>query len=149
MPLMYIIKGMERIKREGKRKLQGMNWISKVTRLAIYLRDNMQCLLCGKTVLDGIQLSLDHITPHIFKGSNKPNNLYTCCKVCNSKRQDKALALYVLENSGLTFDSAILVIKNIQRQRTMTVNRKKAKTILKKWAWKNALIYATLGDNDD
>lgn len=36
-----------------KKRTQGMNWIRKDKRLAIYMRDGMACVYCG--------LTLDHL----------------------------------------------------------------------------------------
>jgi 5-methylcytosine-specific restriction endonuclease McrA len=75
---------------------QGMNWITQVKRLAIYLRDDLACVYCGKGIeQEDVRLSLDHIiTCHATKiksrGKRKENNhatnLVTCCYTCNSSR---------------------------------------------------------------
>jgi hypothetical protein len=72
----------------GKRKVrtQGMNWIRKEKRLAIYMRDGLACAYCGSSLEDGFQLSLDHLTPYSEGGSNKESNFVTCCSKCNSSR---------------------------------------------------------------
>jgi hypothetical protein len=73
---------------------QGMNWITQEKRLAIYLRDDLACVYCGKGIeQEGIRLSLDHIVTckaAKAKGKRKENNhqtnLVTCCYSCNSSR---------------------------------------------------------------
>ena len=67
-------------------------WIYPKTRKAIYLRDGNKCVYCGRTPQEhGIQLSLDHLKPWIYFGSDRHTNLVTCCRSCNSKRGDKSL----------------------------------------------------------
>ena len=58
---------------------QGMNWIRKEKRLAIYLRDGLACCFCGEGVEDGAKLTLDHLTPHSHGGTNGAENLATAC----------------------------------------------------------------------
>lgn len=65
---------------------QGMNWIRKEKRLAIYLRDGLACCYCGEGVEDGAKLTLDHLLPHSQGGSNREHNLVTACHRCNSSR---------------------------------------------------------------
>jgi len=73
---------------------QGMNWCRQTTRLAIYLRDGLACVYCGEGIEDGIQLTLDHIRPASKGGSNKPENLATCCHKCNCSRADRPVAAF-------------------------------------------------------
>ena len=63
-----------------------MNWIRQEKRLAIYLRDGLACAYCGHGVEDGATLSLDHLIPHSQGGSNRAENLVTCCDRCNKSR---------------------------------------------------------------
>jgi 5-methylcytosine-specific restriction endonuclease McrA len=77
---------MTRTAAERKEKWQGMNWIRQTSRLAIYLRDGCSCKYCGAGVEDGVQLTLDHLTPWSKGGCNSAHNLITCCKACNSAR---------------------------------------------------------------
>src|SRR5262245_66478674 len=67
---------------------QGMNWVLKPKRLAIYERDGKACAWCGVKAEDGNQLTLDHLTPHAHGGSNHESNLVTSCLTCNSHRKD-------------------------------------------------------------
>jgi 5-methylcytosine-specific restriction endonuclease McrA len=68
-------------------------WIRPDARLAIYLRDRFTCLLCARDLHDADprDVTLDHITPRKDGGSNKPTNLYTCCRSCNCSRQDRPI----------------------------------------------------------
>ena len=69
-------------------------WIRKERRLAIYLRDKFTCLGCGADLHEASpnEITLDHVRPRSKGGTNDSHNLYTCCKSCNSSRQDKPLA---------------------------------------------------------
>lgn len=75
---------------------QGMNWIRKEKRLAIYLRDGLACVWCGEGVEDGAKLTLDHLTPHSKGGSHDPKNLITCCHVCNSSRGNRSVKRFAV-----------------------------------------------------
>jgi 5-methylcytosine-specific restriction endonuclease McrA len=63
----------------------------KLTRKAIYTRDNYTCYLCGKDFGEH-RLTLDHVIPLSRGGGNTWENLATCCKECNSKKGDKLLS---------------------------------------------------------
>lgn len=65
---------------------QGMNWIRQEKRLAIYLRDGCACVWCSAALEDGVQLTLDHVIPHVKGGDNHATNLVTACKHCNDSR---------------------------------------------------------------
>lgn len=68
-------------------------WIRTDLRLAIYLRDNFFCLICGKDLAgaDPEEITLDHIITKAQGGGNQPDNVYTCCKACNCSRQADTL----------------------------------------------------------
>jgi len=72
-------------------------WIRVDKRLAIYLRDRFTCLACLKDLhgADPMDVTLDHIMTKSDGGSNSESNLYTCCRSCNSSRQDKPLSRFV------------------------------------------------------
>ena len=67
----------------------GMNWIRQEKRLAIYLRDGMECAYCGHAVEDGASLTLDHVVPRSQGGGNVACNLVTACMRCNTARGDR------------------------------------------------------------
>lgn len=78
---------------------QGMNWITQLRRMQIYIRDGFICQSCGYDFLnqsgDGRRMELDHIVTHNAGGTNESTNLYTCCggtSGCNNTRQDKTMA---------------------------------------------------------
>lgn len=48
----------------------------------------------GVVFTDGMQLrqaTLDHVVPRVRRGSNRPNNLITCCAECNAKRAHRSV----------------------------------------------------------
>jgi len=53
-------------------------------RWTVFQRDGYQCGHCGSTV----DLTIDHIQPVIWGGSNDPSNLQTLCRSCNSVKGD-------------------------------------------------------------
>ncbi len=77
----------KRVRKPGK-------WIYRLTRHAIYKRDNWTCTYCQKQDLTCKSLSLDHLICWSHGGEDKPRNLVTCCLSCNSKRKDKKLAAW-------------------------------------------------------
>ena len=81
--------------KRAKRKAHGMNWIRQEKRLAIYMRDDMSCLYCGRTLEDGVVLTLDHLVPYVMGGDNRATNLVTACRSCNSKRQAMRLNRWI------------------------------------------------------
>lgn len=89
---------------------QGMNWIRKEKRLAIYIRDGLACCYCRSAVDEGTKLTLDHLKPHSRGGTNEPKNLVTSCLSCNSARQDKPVEKFAPKRV-LT-----LIQKTIQRE---------------------------------
>lgn len=114
-------------------KWNGSKWITPHKRLAIYLRDNFCCVYCGANLKNSNSQdrTLDHIVPKSKNGTNKSTNLITCCKKCNSSRNNKSI--YKFTNKE--------IIKKIKRHRYRKLNKyiNKAKYILEKE--KNAKIF--------
>ena len=79
-----------RLRYQVKRKY---NREFRVSRLAIYSRDNYTCQYCGIKTHD---LSLDHVYPRHLGGTHSWDNLVTCCKKCNNTKAWKTL-----EQSGM------------------------------------------------
>ena len=77
-----------------KRRTQGMNWIRREKRLAIYLRDGVACVYCGTGVEEGGRLSLDHLVPYSRGGKNAATNLVTSCIRCNSSRGTRSVRAF-------------------------------------------------------
>jgi 5-methylcytosine-specific restriction endonuclease McrA len=71
-------------------------WIRPKKRLAIYSRDSFRCLACGRSLRRAkpFDVTLDHVLPVSKGGTNDPDNLYTCCRSCNSSRQEKTLSRF-------------------------------------------------------
>lgn len=84
----------------GRIKGQGSKWIRPEKRQAIYLRDGLACVYCGRSDL---LLTLDHVTPCELGGTNEAGNLVTACVSCNSAKQDLTLRqwLGVLRDRGV------------------------------------------------
>ena len=82
---------MQSLKPNGKYKEVSIN---PTKRLAIMLRDDLQCYNCEKGIEDGVILGLDHVIPRSRGGKNTARNLITCCNICNSKRGNKALIAF-------------------------------------------------------
>lgn len=55
-----------------------------LTRTNIYRRDGHACLYCGSRS----HLTLDHVLPKSRGGGNTWENLATCCKKCNSRKDN-------------------------------------------------------------
>lgn len=88
--------GITAIKRARSPHQPTGTWIRAEKRLAIYLRDGFRCLACGRSLRRArpFDVTLDHVLPTSKGGSNDPDNLYTCCRSCNSSRQEKSLARF-------------------------------------------------------
>lgn len=82
-------------KRNGNKANNGGKWIRPEKRRAIYVRDDLACVYCGKHIDDGIELTLDHLLPQELGGSNDEKNLVTACKQCNSCKGTKTLSQFV------------------------------------------------------
>lgn len=51
----------------------------------VYRRDGFKCVYCGS----GANLTLDHVLPRSRGGDNSWENLVTCCRKCNAKKDDR------------------------------------------------------------
>lgn len=77
---------------------QGMNWIRKDKRLALYARDGFACAYCERSLHTDYdrealkanfwRLTLDHIVPREAGGTNRADNLITSCYACNRAKAD-------------------------------------------------------------
>lgn len=123
-----------------KEKNQGMNWIAKPTRLAIYMRDGMACVYCGRGIESDVKLTLDHLVPHSHGGDNSPSNLVTCCNFCNSSRgnrsvEDFATGVAGYINHGVTAED---ILKHIETCTSRPLDRKAAKEMIdRRGSWSN------------
>jgi 5-methylcytosine-specific restriction endonuclease McrA len=100
---------------------QGMNWIRKEKRLAIYLRDGLTCVYCKRSIASpNTQLTLDHLE---INTDNSPANLVTACHGCNSNRSDM---------NWKKFAGKATTIARILKQITRPVDSAEAKEILER-----------------
>jgi hypothetical protein len=120
-------------KKNGNAANNGGKWIRQDKRLAIYLRDGLCCAYCGAAMEMGdALLTLDHVTPQELGGSNKETNLVTCCKSCNSSKQDKPVKAFLacLAERGVDVSEVPKRIRRVTR-RKLRRYRRMAKAILK------------------
>ncbi|ARC84116.1 HNH endonuclease family protein [Clostridium argentinense CDC 2741] len=75
---------------EGKKlygwQYQKSNRLDENIRKAVILRDNCECMECGKS---NCMLEVHHIVPRRLKGSNAISNLITLCSGCHQKTEGK------------------------------------------------------------
>jgi hypothetical protein len=57
--------------------------ISERVRYEVFGRDGFRCQACGRGINDGVKLTIDHITPVDWGGTNDISNLNTLCEECN------------------------------------------------------------------
>jgi len=57
--------------------------ISEKIRYQVFSRDNFRCRACGRSADNGIKLTVDHIRPVDWGGTNDILNLLTLCEECN------------------------------------------------------------------
>lgn len=132
----------------------GSKWITQKRRLAIYLRDNMQCCYCFKSLEDGIVLSLDHVVPRKFGGDNKSENLITACKSCNEIRQDRDIVEYVNlyhKFYGLNNVTPDMMIAHINGRLAADMKQfigQAQEIINNRPNWSSALQYASMNKGD-
>jgi len=67
-------KGVARGQRKG---------ISEKIRYQVLVRDNFRCKACGLGADNGVKLTIDHIRPVDWGGTNDMSNLLTLCEKCN------------------------------------------------------------------
>jgi len=63
--------------------------MTKQLRHQISQRDNYTCQICGKQMIDGVGLQIDHIVPIAKGGKTIPSNLQVLCSKCNGKKSVK------------------------------------------------------------
>ena len=75
-------------------------------RRELFERDRWACQYCGDPVT-AETATLDHYVPKSKRGGNEPDNLRTCCLMCNSIK------------SGRTYDKvAVLLLASLRERRT-------------------------------
>lgn len=98
-------------KSRASRASQDRVTIPRPMRKQIYDRDNHQCVYCGFIAgtkaptgeYVGARISLDHVIPCCDGGDTTPENMVTCCSVCNNRKNGRSpqhagmVARYVTE----------------------------------------------------
>ncbi len=59
--------------------------VPEVVRKEVFAHDNFKCKNCGATN----NLTIDHIKPRVFGGSNNIENLQCLCKTCNASKNNR------------------------------------------------------------
>lgn len=81
--------------RQLQLKYRNRKSIPPKLRKAVYERDNHTCKCCaGKT-----NLSVDHIVPFVFGGSDELSNLQTLCRSCNSRKATNSWGEFIQKNT--------------------------------------------------
>lgn len=75
-------------------------------RYTVLQRDGLKCLWCGRSVVDGIILHVDHVVPESFGGTTSYDNLGTLCNQCNIGKSNEYCGNYLL--------STLLKIKDFE-----------------------------------
>jgi len=57
--------------------------ISERVRYEVFVRDGFRCQACGRGAKDGVKLTVDHVVPVDWGGTNDKSNLITLCAECN------------------------------------------------------------------
>lgn len=122
---------IERRSRKGP-TYQGMNWIRKERRLAIYLRDGLACVWCDESVEDGAQLTLDHVVVYAKGGGNDSTNLVTACARCNSSRGRRSTRAFSVAVAGYLNQGvkAETIYAHVNRTRQRVVDVQAAKDLM-------------------
>jgi len=137
-----------RSKNQGTSRYQGMNWIRKDLRLAIYLRDGMACMWCGRSIEDGERLELDHVVPHSHGGSDSADNLICSCGKCNASRGNRSIAVFARHvaqyvNHGVTARQITTAIKQHVAMPVKPYRDEAKQIISRRPRWQAALESAT------
>ncbi len=63
-------------------------------------RDDYTCQVCGKVMLDGVGLQIDHIIPVAKGGKSVPSNLQVLCSKCNGRKSSKTSSITTYTNTA-------------------------------------------------
>lgn len=122
---------------------QGMNWIRKEKRLAIYLRDGLACVYCGDSVERGAKLTLDHLRCYRSGGSTNATNLVTCCFRCNASRGKRSWRIFAdvvaaYLNHGI---KGVDIVQHIEVTRNRPLDLQAAKDLIARRGGFTAALY--------
>lgn len=106
----------------NRRPGRSSKWITRVRRVAIYLRDNFLCAYCGRSLvgLPPNAVTLDHVRPRALGGSNVSSNLVTACARCNFTRKATPVRRYATPAA----------LARINRVRRRTLNYALARAVI-------------------
>lgn len=107
------------------------DWIDQTTKLAIYLRDGVACVYCGKGGEEPeTVLTLDHVRPRSRGGSDEAENLVTCCHTCKQARGARELQAFCRTAGEFYQIDPEAVERHVRncRQRQLPLARAKAMT---------------------
>ena len=78
---------------------------------AVQLRDGFTCVYCGCTgrPKSSVIITIDHVVPTHFGGSNKASNLVTACSLCNWMKGIYPLDLWVQLAERLGYGEAAAI----------------------------------------
>jgi 5-methylcytosine-specific restriction endonuclease McrA len=116
--------------KHNSRPGRSSSWCRPTTRLAIYLRDGLACVWCGRRVEDGVSFHLDHLRPRCTGGGNDPTNLVTACSTCNASRQDRGITEFARVVADYLHASAEEIVSHVTRTRRRALPRKEARELL-------------------
>ena len=57
--------------------------VNEKVRYQVFSRDSFRCQACGRGAKDEVKLTVDHVVPVDWGGSNDISNLLTLCEECN------------------------------------------------------------------
>lgn len=88
--------------KDRRENWNGSKWIRPEKRLAIYIRDSFICCYCSRNLkgANPQEISLDHIVAVNLGGTNEADNLLTCCRNCNNRKQDQRIDEWLEGNAG-------------------------------------------------
>ena len=89
----------------------------KLNRQNIFRRDKFKCVYCGESTKS--KLTIDHVYPKSKGGKNTWQNLVTCCKSCNIKKDNKTL-----EEVGMSLNTVPYRPTYIQFVKNITISYK-------------------------
>ena len=73
-----MLTSLERAAARGTRKA-----VSERVRYQVFSRDGFRCQACGRGAKDEVKLTVDHVVPVDWGGTNDISNLLTLCAECN------------------------------------------------------------------